>query len=134
MKGYPSVDEFAPTFLEMLDSVDSSPAFEFNLNSIIDIVAALVYFDPVLTLNCERNFEAWMSSRPAAFLLGALSVIKCWDSLSENITQIKDQIVKKINENLQIISDQLQTDDSSEDKDIFNFNEILESFSQISLE
>lgn len=122
LKDYQSVTEFAPMFLEMLDEVDSS--------FLSDVVAALVYFSPTLTLISEKNFEFWMNSHPAAFLLGALRVIECWDSLHEQITQLKDQVGKKITENLQKLKDNSQTDEC-EDKDIFNFQSILESFSKI---
>ncbi|KAK8899294.1 hypothetical protein M9Y10_001607 [Tritrichomonas musculus] len=126
LKPYPAVGQFVQMFLEMIDQI--SPTF------IADVVAALVYFNPVLTLQNGRNFERWMSAQYAAFLLSALSVLQCWESLPTEITQMKDQIVKKISENLAILNDNLQKNKYNEDPDIFNVSEILQAFSEINLQ
>ena len=133
LKGFSSLNEFAPMFLQMIDDI--------NPDFVPDVVAALVYYNPVLTLQNEANFERWMDSYPLAFLMGALSVIQCWEELPKQFLLLKDQIVKKIEENLAYVNNNIENlsqnlnlhDDECDDStDIFDLPAIMEAFSQIS--
>lgn len=120
LRPFPSIAEVFSVFIQMIKDID--PTY------IADIVAAMVHYNPIMTLTNERNAERWINSHSAAFLMGALSVINVWDQLPKPITDCKKNIVDKITEHLANLQKQEMFVESP---DIFNVQEILSTFSTI---